>query len=92
MEYCEWSKTQRGNTLSSSLPSESARSNQVPAFTSLAQQYGLPDDMYFTTPINHEEQSIEEFRSYVTSPVSPMGTNELKFWEVCELSDAMSIN
>jgi len=83
VEYREWSKAKRGN-VSSTAP-EPVRSNQIPAYTSLAQQYGLPDDMYFATPDSLEEQTVEEeYRSYVTASISPPGTNILKFWEVCD--------
>ena len=44
----------------SDLPPESVRSHQISIFTSLAQQYGLSDDMYFATPENTEEHIIKE--------------------------------
>jgi hypothetical protein len=83
VEYHERSKAKRGN-VSSTTP-EPIRSNQIPAYTSLAQQCGLLDDMYFATPDSLEEQTVEEeYRSYVTASISPPGTNILKFWEVCD--------
>jgi hypothetical protein len=53
----------------------------APAYTSLAQQYGL-DDMSFEAP-NVEDRSVaEEYHSYVNAPVSPLSTNVVKHWEV----------
>ena len=93
MEYYEQSTVQRGNAASTCLPPESVRSNQIPVFTSLAQQNRLLDNMYFITPENTEEQTVEEeYHSYLTASVSPPETNVLTFWEVSELSVPTNIN
>ena len=56
--------------------------DEHPAYINLADQYGVMD-MQFATPESVEEQTIEqEFQSFVTAPLSPRGTNTLKFWEV----------
>jgi hypothetical protein len=52
-----------------------------PAFTTLAQQYGL-DDMSFEAPNIEEASVVEEFYSYVNAPLSPPLTNTVKYWEV----------
>ena len=55
------------------------------AYTSLAETYGL-DDMYFSTPDSVEEQLPEqEYQAYVTAPLSLVGADTLRFWEVCDL-------
>ena len=48
----------------------------------LAANYGLPQDMYFTTSNSFEQPVEEEYHSYVSGALSPQGTNILKFWEV----------
>ena len=60
------------------------QSNQVPAYFTLAKDYGLLQDMYFTTPDNSEQTVKVEFLffSYVSGLLSLQGTNMLKFWEV----------
>ena len=56
--------------------------DERPAYANLADQYGVTN-MQFATPESVEEQTIEqEFQSFVTAPLSPRGTNTLKFWEV----------
>jgi hypothetical protein len=83
-EYRERAKVRKGIALSS-VP-DPVRTRQLPTFYSLAEEYGLPDDMHFATPANVDEQTIEqEFQSYVTAQPSPLGTNILKFWEVRNL-------
>lgn len=57
---------------------------QVPAYTTLGEQYGLADDMHIAGPNIQDQQTIEqEFQAYITSPVSNAATNIIKFWEVC---------
>jgi hypothetical protein len=57
-------------------------SRRQPAFASLAQQYGLPEDMHLDSD-SIEQQTVEqEFQSYVTSQISPPATDIIKFWEV----------
>jgi hypothetical protein len=69
-----------------SLPNpEPVRSNQVPAYATLAADYGLPLDMYFVTSNNVEQTVEEEFRSYVSGSLSPPETPLLKFWEVRDM-------
>jgi hypothetical protein len=51
---------------------------------SLAGLYGLQDMMPSSRRVNLEDQTVEqEYQSYVNAPVSPLGTNTLKHWEVC---------
>lgn len=52
----------------------------------LAKQYGLEDLMDFSDGTAQPDQSIEdEFNAYITAPLSPKGTDVLKFWEVSDL-------
>jgi hypothetical protein len=61
-----------------------AQSNQVPSLDSLMWDYGLTNEMGFTTHKNANEQTIEqEFQSFVRA-LSPKGSSTLKFWKVCE--------
>ena len=64
---------------------EPVRSSQVPAYATLAADYGLPLDMYFVTSNNVEQMVEEEFRSYVSGSLSPPETPLLKFWEVRDM-------
>ena len=64
---------------------EPVRSNQVPAYATLAADYGLPLDMYFVTSNNVEQTVEEEFCSYVLGSLSPPETPLLKFWEVRDM-------
>jgi hypothetical protein len=69
-----------------SLPNpEPIQSNQVPAYATLAADYGLPLDMYFVTSNNVEQTVEEELRSYVSGSLSPPETPLLKFWEVRDM-------
>ncbi|KIM81085.1 hypothetical protein PILCRDRAFT_9113 [Piloderma croceum F 1598] len=48
-------------------------------------QYGLVDEMDIANRENHDEQTLEqEYQSYIMAPLSPRGTNTLKFWESSE--------
>jgi len=70
-------------TVSSTLPNLTA--TLAPAYTSLAEEYGLTD-MQFATLEDVEGQTLEqEYQSYVTGLSKP-GTDMLKFWEVGNLS------
>src|ERR1700683_2080457 len=57
----------------------------APAYTHLAQKYGLTD-MWLGASQDTEAQTLEqEYQSYVTAPLSVEGTDMLRFWEVCNL-------
>jgi len=82
--YQEQAEAARGAT--SSLPNpEPIWSNQVPAYATLAADYGLPLDMYFVTSNNVEQMVEKEFHSYVSGSLSPPETPLLKFWEVRDM-------
>jgi hypothetical protein len=54
----------------------------IPAYMSLAAQYGL-SDMDFQSSEDVQGQTVEqEYQSYVTAALSKPGTDMLKFWEV----------
>jgi hypothetical protein len=60
-------------------------STAAPAYTHLARKYGLAD-MRLGASRDIEAQTLEqEYRSYVTAPLSVEGTDMLRFWEVCNL-------
>jgi hypothetical protein len=64
---------------SETLPS----AKDVPAYMSLAAQYGIDNDMDFGNSGQDEQQTIDqEYQAYVTASCSPKGTDILKFWEV----------
>jgi len=47
----------------------------------------LANEMDIADHKNPNEQTIEqEYQTYVVAPLSPKGTNTLKFWEVCDYS------
>jgi hypothetical protein len=53
------------------------------AYTHLAQKYGLAD-MRLGASRDRDAQTLEqEYQSYITAPLSPEGTDMLRFWEVC---------
>lgn len=64
-----------------------AKPTAAPAYTHLAQKYGLAD-MRVGALRDAEGQTLEqEYHSYVTAPLSIEGTDILRFWEVCNLSN-----
>jgi hypothetical protein len=66
-----------------------ALSSAAPQFMSLAEQYGLGDEMEIGSGTGTEEQTIEqEYDSYVTAALSAKTTDILKFWEVSQNSSA----
>jgi hypothetical protein len=64
-------------------PLTSSSEDPEPAYMSLAQQYGLSDDMEIGGSGSHCQATIEqEYQSYITAPLSPKSMEILKFWEV----------
>lgn len=64
------------------LPTSSSEDTE-PAYMSLAQQYGLSDDMEIGVSGSQCQATIEqEYQSYITAPLSPKSMEILKFWEV----------
>jgi hypothetical protein len=54
----------------------------IPAYVSLAAQYGL-SDMDFESSEDIQGQTVEKkYQPYVTAAYSKPGTDMLKFWEV----------
>ena len=55
----------------------------APAYMHLAQKYSLADKELGAL-WDHNTQTLElEYQSYITVPLSPEGTDTLRFWEVC---------
>ena len=55
----------------------------APAYMHLARKYGLAD-MQLGALRDQNAQTLEqEYQSYITAPLSPEGTDSLRFWEVC---------
>ncbi|KIM78715.1 hypothetical protein PILCRDRAFT_56284, partial [Piloderma croceum F 1598] len=74
-----------GVSTSTSAGHNLVQSHQTSALDSLMQHYGLVDEMDIANRENHDEQTLEqEYQSYITAPLSPRGTNTLKFWESSE--------
>ena len=61
-----------------------------PGYMSLAEQYGLGDEMEIGGSISSHHQATieEEYVSYITAPLSPTSMDILKFWEVSTESAA----
>jgi hypothetical protein len=54
---------------------------EMPAYMTLAAQYGIEDEMDVGDNVNN--QTVEqEYQSYITAPHSPNNVNIVKFWEV----------
>jgi hypothetical protein len=63
-----------------------------PAYMSLAEQYGLSDDMEIGDPGSRCQATIEqEYQSYITAPLSPQSTDILKFWEVSYIGSLVDV-
>ena len=55
----------------------------APAYMHLVQKYSLAD-MQLGSSRDQDAQTLEqEYQSYITAPLSPEGTDSLRFWEVC---------
>ena len=68
---------------SNDYPETRPSAEDVPAYMSLAAQYGIDNDMDFGNSGQDEQQMIDqEYRAYATVSCSPKGTDILKFWEV----------
>jgi hypothetical protein len=66
-----------------------ALSSAAPQFMSLAEQYGLGDEMEIGSGSGPDEQTIEqEYDLYVTAALSVKTIDILKFWEVSQNSSA----
>jgi len=78
-EYREWD---RGTLAASSMVTGPTNLVAIPAYASLAEQYGLTD-MQFGALEDTVGQTLEqEYQSYITAPLSKQGTDMIKFWEV----------
>lgn len=56
--------------------------SEIPAYMSLAVQYGLSEEMDLGVSDASEPTIEHEYQAYITAPVSPKTMNILKFWEV----------
>lgn len=54
---------------------------EMPAYMSLAAQYGLEDDMTIGRSGGQEQTVEQEYQAYITAPLSPVDMPILKFWE-----------
>jgi hypothetical protein len=58
-------------------------SSNVPAFMTLAAQYGLEDDDLGFGNNNTGHQTLEqEYQTYITAPLSNLDFAHVKYWEV----------
>ena len=61
----------------------SAPQHQSRGWENLASEYDLADMMDLGNDTGHIQSTVEEeFVTYTTAPLSPKGTNIIKFWEV----------
>jgi hypothetical protein len=78
----EYRERARGTPAASSTVTGPTNLVAIPAYASLAEQYGLTD-MQFGAPEDTVGQTLEkEYQSYITAPLSKQGTDMIKFWEV----------
>ena len=64
-----------------SVPAAGPSTSAVPAYMSLAAQYGITD-MEISNPGICDQTVEEEYQVYITAPLSPNTMDILKFWEV----------
>ena len=70
----------RDRARTSSDPPQTA-AEEIPRYMTLAERYGLGDDMNIGGPSNAEETIEQEYQAYVTAVRSTF-IDILKFWEV----------
>ena len=58
--------------------------SEVPAYMSLASQYGIDDDMDIGDSTTRTQTTEQEYQSYITAPLSSKNINIIKFWEVSD--------
>ena len=63
-------------------PADPGGSGAVPAYMSLADQYGIGDDMYIGIPSGGEKTIDQEYQEYVMESPSKRDIDILTFWEV----------
>jgi hypothetical protein len=79
VEYQEWGiATMLGKE---SVPAAGPSTSAVPAYMSLAAQYGITD-MEIGNPDICDQTVEQEYQVYITAPLSPNTIDILKFWEV----------
>ena len=82
LKYREQVKERAGDTAILPATTSTTRPTAIPAYASLAEQYGL-EDMQFGPAEDDRGQTVEqEYQAYVTAALSKPGTDMLKFWEV----------
>jgi hypothetical protein len=65
-----------------------ASSSAAPQFMSLAEQYGMGDEMEIGSSGTDEQTIEQEYDSYVTAALSAKTVDILKFWDVSQNSYA----
>jgi hypothetical protein len=79
-EYCECSRT---SDIDGSAANTPAPECQARGWEDLANEYGITDMMDLVDDEVQPESTVEEeYMAYTTAPLSPKGTNIIKFWEV----------
>jgi len=63
-------------------PADPGGSGAVPVYMSLADQYGIGDDMYIGIPSGGEKMIDQEYQEYVMESPSKRDIDILMFWEV----------
>jgi hypothetical protein len=80
LEYRENATT--GMAPSASGGSSAATATAVPQYMSLAEQYGIGDEMEIGGSDGVDQTIEQEYQSYVTAALSPKTIDIIKFWEV----------
>lgn len=60
--------------------------SKKPGFMSLAELYGLKDDMMIGSGFQQAKSVEQEYSDYVSAMLSAPSADILKFWEVCRAS------
>jgi hypothetical protein len=80
-EYREKAAARNNEGRSSQTAEADLGTRETERFMSLAAQYGL-DDMDIGESGANEQTIDQEYRAYITAPLSPKTINILRFWEV----------
>jgi hypothetical protein len=79
MQY--WERAIAATPGQKSVPAAGPSTSAVPAYMSLAAQYGITD-MEIGNPGIPDQTVEQEYQAYITAPLSPNTMDILKFWEV----------
>jgi hypothetical protein len=79
-EYCDKMSSSAGESISVPLGTDSIE--DMPMYMSLADQYGIADEMEIGESSAITQTIEQEYQAYITAALSLKSINILKFWEV----------